>query len=61
MGLFFEQKVVKQYKFSDVFDMNIFEQIFEMDEEGDNEFSMLIVDGFLDQVEEIFVQMDKVL
>jgi len=54
-------KAAKQHKLSDVLDMNTFEQILEMDEEGDNEFSTSIVDGFLDQAEETFVQMDKAL
>jgi osomolarity two-component system phosphorelay intermediate protein YPD1 len=61
MGSFSEQKAAKQHKLSDVLDMNTFEQILEMDEEGDNEFSTSIVDGFLDQAEETFVQMDKAL
>ncbi|KAK0386839.1 hypothetical protein NLU13_5152 [Sarocladium strictum] len=54
-------KGAKKHKLSDVLDMNTFEQILEMDEEGDNEFSSSIVDGFLDQAEETFVSMDKAL
>ena len=50
-----------KHKLSDVLDMNTFDQILEMDEEGDNEFSSSIVIGFLEQAEETFVNMDKAL
>lgn len=54
-------KAAKQYKLSDVLDMNTFDQILEMDDPDDNEFSASIVVGFLDQAEETFVQMDTAL
>jgi osomolarity two-component system phosphorelay intermediate protein YPD1 len=41
--------------------MNTFEQILEMDEPDDNEFSSSIVLGFLDQAEETFTSMDQAL
>ena len=41
--------------------MTTFEQILEMDEPDDDEFSSSIVLGFLDQAEETFVQMDTAL
>lgn len=51
----------KEQTLSDVVDMPTFEQILEMDEPGDNEFSMSIVFGFFDQAEETFATMDKQL
>lgn len=51
----------KVHKLSDVLDMTTFEQILEMDEPDDDEFSSSIVIGFLDQAEETFVQMDAAL
>lgn len=42
----------------DAVDMNTFNQILEMDEPGDHEFSSSIVFGFFEQVEETFESMD---
>lgn len=41
--------------------MAAFEQILEMDDPGDCEFSSSIVFGFLDQAEETFASMDTKL
>lgn len=38
--------------------MSTFEQILDMDEEEDKEFSKGIVDGFLEQAEQTFDKMD---
>lgn len=43
----------------DSIDMPTFNQILEMDEPGDREFSSSIVFGFFDQVDETFASMDK--
>ncbi|KAH8168896.1 hpt domain-containing protein [Sarocladium implicatum] len=51
----------KKHDLSEVLDMNTFEQILEMDEPDDNEFSSSIVLGFLDQAEETFTSMDQAL
>lgn len=42
-------------------DLNTFNQILEMDEPGDNEFSSSIVFGFFEQAEETFSSMDSAL
>jgi osomolarity two-component system, phosphorelay intermediate protein YPD1 len=55
------QKGGKKHELSDVLDMNTFEQILEMDEPDDNEFSSSIVLGFLEQAEETFTSMDQAL
>ncbi|PHH73747.1 hypothetical protein CDD80_3605 [Ophiocordyceps camponoti-rufipedis] len=45
----------------DAVDMNTFNQILEMDEPGDREFSSSIVFSFFNQAEETFESMDKAL
>lgn len=45
----------------DAVDMNTFNQILEMDEPGDTDFSSSIVFGFFDQAQETFESMDKAL
>ncbi|KAG8673519.1 Phosphorelay intermediate protein [Fusarium poae] len=47
--------------FGDNIDMLTFEQILEMDEPGDNEFSSSIVFGFFEQAEETFDQIKNAL
>ncbi|PHH82959.1 hypothetical protein CDD82_4177 [Ophiocordyceps australis] len=47
--------------FEDAVDMSIFNQILEMDEPDDHEFSHSIVFGFFDQAEETFESMDTSL
>jgi len=47
--------------FGDNIDMTTFEQILEMDEPGDNEFSASIVFGFFDQAEETFEEIEEAL
>ncbi|OJK04101.1 hypothetical protein ASPACDRAFT_39717 [Aspergillus aculeatus ATCC 16872] len=44
---------------SETIDQNTFEQILEMDDEGDNDFSKGIVFGFFDQAENTFDKMEK--
>ena len=41
--------------------MATFEQILDMDEEGERDFSKSIVFGFLDQAEETFGKMDSAM
>lgn len=45
-------------EFGDNVEKSIFEQILDMDEEDDREFSKSIVFGFLDQAEQTFAKMD---
>lgn len=45
----------------DAIDSVTFGQILEMDEDDTREFSMSIVDGFYEQAEETFENMDKAL
>ncbi|KAH7173715.1 signal transduction histidine kinase [Fusarium flagelliforme] len=52
---------VDEVEFGDNIDMNTFEQILEMDEPGDCEFSHSIVFGFFEQAEETFVSIDNAL
>ncbi|KAK4087850.1 hypothetical protein Purlil1_7907 [Purpureocillium lilacinum] len=47
--------------FGDGVDMSTFNQILEMDEPGDQDFSSSIVFGFFDQAQETFESMDKAL
>ncbi|KAF9772247.1 hypothetical protein IL306_010028 [Fusarium sp. DS 682] len=47
--------------FGDNIDMATFDQILEMDEPGDNEFSSSIVFGFFEQAEETFEQIKDAL
>jgi osomolarity two-component system phosphorelay intermediate protein YPD1 len=42
-------------------DMNTFNQILEMDDPGDHEFSYSLVFGFFEQAEETFESMDAAL
>ncbi len=42
-------------------DMQTFEQILEMDEEDDREFSQSIALGFFEQAESTFIDMDDAL
>ncbi|PYH45204.1 Hpt domain-containing protein, partial [Aspergillus saccharolyticus JOP 1030-1] len=44
---------------SETIDQTTFEQILEMDDEGDNDFSKGIVFGFFDQAESTFDKMEK--
>ncbi|KAL3475646.1 signal transduction histidine kinase [Aspergillus californicus] len=46
---------------SHVIDQSTFEQILEMDEEGEHDFSQGIVYGFFDQAESTFEKMEKAL
>ncbi|SPJ83978.1 related to multistep phosphorelay regulator 1 [Fusarium torulosum] len=55
-----EEKDLKA-RFGDNIDVDTFEQILEMDEPDDHEFSQSIVFGFFDQAEETFVQIDEAL
>ncbi|KAF5667610.1 osomolarity two-component phosphorelay intermediate ypd1 [Fusarium heterosporum] len=48
-------------RFGDNIDVETFEQILEMDEPDDHEFSQSIVFGFFDQAEETFVEIDAAL
>ncbi|RGP76040.1 osomolarity two-component phosphorelay intermediate ypd1 [Fusarium longipes] len=52
---------VEDVEFGDNIDMATFEQILEMDEPGDSEFSHSIVFGFFDQVDETFVEIEQAL
>lgn len=45
----------------EIIDMATFEQIREMDDDGDDEFSRAIVFGFLDQAKETFDKMDHLM
>ncbi|GAB0137170.1 hypothetical protein EsDP_00005450 [Epichloe bromicola] len=47
--------------FGDSIDTNTFDQILEMDDPDDNEFSQSIVFGFFTQAEETFTQMDTAI
>jgi osomolarity two-component system, phosphorelay intermediate protein YPD1 len=47
--------------FGDNVDTNAFDQILEMDEEEDREFSRGIIFGFLEQAEQTFAKMDDAL
>lgn len=49
------------FAFGDAIDINTFNQILEMDEPGDAEFSSSIVFGFFEQAEETFDNMDEAL
>ncbi|KAM0201723.1 hypothetical protein ACHAPA_003821 [Fusarium lateritium] len=55
-----EEKDLKA-RFGDNIDVETFEQILEMDEPDDHEFSQSIVFGFFDQAEETFLQIDEAL
>jgi osomolarity two-component system phosphorelay intermediate protein YPD1 len=55
-----EEKDLKA-RFGDNIDVDTFEQILEMDEPDDHEFSQSIVFGFFDQAEETFVQIEEAL
>ncbi|KAL2835132.1 signal transduction histidine kinase [Aspergillus cavernicola] len=46
---------------TDVIDQSTFEQILEMDEEGEHDFSQGIVYGFFEQAESTFVKMETAL
>ncbi|EKJ67726.1 hypothetical protein NXS19_007744 [Fusarium pseudograminearum] len=52
---------VGEVDFGDNIDMATFEQILEMDEPGDTEFSSSIVFGFFEQAEETFDQIKEAL
>ncbi|KAG5999750.1 hypothetical protein E4U21_006339 [Claviceps maximensis] len=47
--------------FGDSIDINTFDQILEMDDPDDNEFSYSIVFGFFTQAEETFIKMDTAI
>ncbi|TQS33453.1 hypothetical protein Golomagni_06202 [Golovinomyces magnicellulatus] len=47
--------------FGDNVDMNTFNQMLEMDDTDEREFSSSIVTGFFEQAEETFTSMDKAL
>ncbi|KAG5982357.1 hypothetical protein E4U55_002023 [Claviceps digitariae] len=47
--------------FGDCIDINTFDQILEMDDPDDNEFSQSIVFGFFTQAEETFTKMDTAI
>lgn len=47
--------------FGDTIDMTAFDQILEMDEPDNDEFSSSIVFGFFAQARETFAEMDKAL
>ncbi|KAG5922523.1 hypothetical protein E4U42_005435 [Claviceps africana] len=47
--------------FGDSIDINTFDQILEMDDPDDNEFSHSIVFGFFTQAEETFIKMDTAI
>lgn len=42
-------------------DLDTFDQILEMDDEGDNSFSKGIVVGFVEQAQQTLVEMEKLL
>jgi len=46
---------------SDFIDQATFDQILEMDDEGTDDFSRAIVDGFLEQAEQTFGEMDRLM
>ncbi|UNI16147.1 Phosphorelay intermediate protein [Purpureocillium takamizusanense] len=50
-----------EHNFGDGVDRNTFDQILEMDEEGDHDFSSSIVFGFFEQAQETFKSMDEAL
>jgi len=52
---------VEEVDFGDNIDMGTFEQILEMDEPGDYEFSHSIVFGFFEQADETFGQIEEAL
>ncbi|KAF4336504.1 multistep phosphorelay regulator 1 [Fusarium beomiforme] len=56
-----ENKGDDDIDFGDNIDMATFEQILEMDEPGDSEFSSSIVFGFFDQAEETFENIKDAL
>lgn len=45
----------------DIIDMDTFEQLLEMDEEDDHDFSYGIVDNYFEQAEATFTEMDDAL
>lgn len=45
----------------DVIDMDTFEQILEMDDEDDREFSYGIVTGYFDQFDDTYVKIEEAL
>lgn len=47
--------------FGDAIDTNTFDQILEMDDPDDHEFSHSIVCGFFTQAEETFIKMDTAM
>lgn len=49
------------FDFGDNVDRSAFEQILDMDEEDDRDFSKSIVFGFLEQAEQTFTKMDVAL
>jgi hypothetical protein len=57
----FEVGVDTGQDLSECIDMETFEQIREMDDDGSDEFSRAIVEGFLEQAEETFHKMDEAL
>jgi osomolarity two-component system phosphorelay intermediate protein YPD1 len=48
-------------KYADIIDPSTFEQILEMDDDSEREFSKGIVYGFFDQAETTFEKMDEAL
>ncbi|RCI12515.1 hypothetical protein L249_0351 [Ophiocordyceps polyrhachis-furcata BCC 54312] len=56
-----DDKTTLEDGLGDAVDMNTFNQILEMDEPGDREFSSSIVFSFFKQAEETFESMDKAL
>lgn len=41
--------------------MDIFQQILDLDDEGDHEFSLEMVNGYYQQAEDTFLKLDKFL
>jgi osomolarity two-component system phosphorelay intermediate protein YPD1 len=56
-----QSEPVEEVDFGDNIDMGTFEQILEMDEPGDYEFSHSIVFGFFEQADETFGQIEEAL
>ncbi|KAM5348600.1 hypothetical protein ACJ41O_008424 [Fusarium nematophilum] len=56
-----EENALQELEGNPSVDINTFNQILEMDEPGDHEFSSSIVFGFFDQAEETFKEIDDAL
>lgn len=53
--------MTEEKRIDELIDMNTFDQLLEMDDEDDHEFSQGIVVNYFDQANETFKDMDRAL